>query len=663
MNPGCATIITPILPDRTEALRRHLRTNVEPHFDSDKILKCNKFPFNEIQSLHFCSFVILDADPEFPSCLVFEATFDGSRASFFDALMEVAARAMHEIYQHCERYPASGLAVPELVKQYLADHDMRAQAFFRGSPGRTVAQIAGEARIYDALLKFVSDRWRSSHPMPATYVGLQEELQRHIRQTAANRWAEQVAAVPWEVAARNLVAFAFCLTVFVTACGIGALILGLFGLGISHVHSNATTYVSQMASFLFARSSFQWVNDLSDMLRIAAPLLLAILWGGVRFLQFVYEYEDPRAKFGRRLFVLILTIVAYAFLAAFVGFALLLLDPTSKLDPSFATWLKGHFNEACSLGLLFIGAVVVFALSHHWMTSLKLAVQFQELGQKAKSFRRLVSDILFLCKIIAMVAILFVISRYVSDQINSLLVMFLLSLLKVSLLLAAYAFVGAFIVAFAFFMVVRIKEYTERARFANADELVTFNNSHTYAREEGGTNTYQNHLASLTYVKPGLVRLWMLELTLFFIGLSSRFWFNAGDLAGIPTILSARWVVIDGGKRLLFLDNYGGAWDSYLNEFIDLDAVRGLNAIWTNTFIKAGGKEYEFPETEYYFWKGAQVERPFKAYVRQSQIETIVWYSAYPKHATVNINTRTDLRQSLFRSLASCEVDSLLQNL
>ncbi|WP_436441436.1 hypothetical protein, partial [Enterococcus faecium] len=79
------------------------------------------------------------------------------------------------------------------------------------------------------------------------------------------------------------------------------------------------------------------------------------------------------------------------------------------------------------------------------------------------------------------------------------------------------------------------------------------------------------------------------------------FWFNRGELGGIPTILSARWVMIDGGKRLLFLDNYGGAWESYLNEFIDLAAVKGLNAIWSNTFVTAEGKSYGFPAAKFLF--------------------------------------------------------------
>jgi hypothetical protein len=182
-----------------------------------------------------------------------------------------------------------------------------------------------------------------------------------------------------------------------------------------------------------------------------------------------------------------------------------------------------------------------------------------------------------------------------------------------------------------------------------------------YQREEGGANKYQNHLASLTQVKPSMARRTFLRLTLFVIGQLSRFWFNRGDLGGITTILAARWVVLDGGRRLLFLSNYGGAWDSYLNEFIDMGAVIGLNAVWSNTFISLGSpsKRYAFPKTKFYFWRGAEAAQPFKAYVRQSQIETIVWYSAYPKLSIININANTDLRQALFKTLSPYELDAV----
>ena len=146
-----------------------------------------------------------------------------------------------------------------------------------------------------------------------------------------------------------------------------------------------------------------------------------------------------------------------------------------------------------------------------------------------------------------------------------------------------------------------------------------------------GINPYQNHLASVTHVKPGLMRRWLLLTSLRVVNLLARLWFNRGDLAGIPTILSARWVMIDDGRRLLF-SQLRRAWESYLNQFIDLSAVIGLNSISTNTFITVGPEQepFGFPETKFLLWRGAQAEKPFKAYVRQSQVETIVWYSAYP---------------------------------
>jgi hypothetical protein len=121
--------------------------------------------------------------------------------------------------------------------------------------------------------------------------------------------------------------------------------------------------------------------------------------------------------------------------------------------------------------------------------------------------------------------------------------------------------------------------------------------------------------------------------------------------------------LIDGGRRLLFLDNYGGAWDSYLNEFIDMTAVKGLNAIWSNTFVKADGQCYGFPATRFFFWRGAQAERPFKAYVRESQIETVAWYGAYPTLSVVNINDNSQLRRSLGKPLSASQIDTVFENL
>jgi hypothetical protein len=682
MNAGYATIITPILrgeehakEEYTKALKCFLRTEVEPLYDPAEILKCKpRFPFDKIESLHFCSFTVLEGDAEFPPCLVFEATFDGPRDIFLNALLHAAPGAIDKIYRYCEDYPVSGLAVPELIKEYLVRYDYGAQTFFRGSPGRTVAQIKGEVKIYDALANSVCRPWNRHKAMPATFAGIQEELQHDVIQNQpGNRWAEQMAAVPWEVAGRRAVAVAMVLALLAAACLLGVLVLGLFGVGAFHVDAGWPELATRLGKYLFGRSGFHWVNDFSRMIgiTISLPLLgLLAAWVVCRILELVLEDEDPRetllgTRFFLRFPVHILIISRYAILILFVGFAALLLDPKASLDKDFTSWLARHFNLLSYRIPLFVGAGLVFLALRHWATSLRLVVQFQKLSPTQENLRRFAIDFLGLGMVLLVVFALYIISSYMPQGIKSSLEpMFLF--IRVLLVLALYVFVGlytAYFIGLILFIVVRLMERADRKRFYSADGLTAFDNSSVYAREEGGTNTYQNHLVSLTYVKPGLLRRWFLRLTLFFIGLLSRFWFNIGELGGIPTILSARWVLIDGGKRLLFLDHYGGAWDSYLNEFIDMGAVVGLNGIWTNTFVKVQGSQYAFPETEYYFWKGAQVERPFKAYVRQSQIETIVWYSAYPVPATVNINTNTNVRQSLFKPLTSCEIDSLLQNL
>jgi hypothetical protein len=678
-NIGYATFITPIIEDDMVELEDYLRTHVEPHFDEHSIVKCQEtFRFDEIRNLHFCSFIILDRDgEEFPPCLVFEATFDGSRDSFLDPLLRHASKAIHEIYSHCKGYPKSGLEAPKLVQDYLAAHDVGAHTIFRGSPGRTVEQVKGERHVYNALIEHIREHWQSrgrkptteaepnaqtqTNPetkiIPATFAGLQQELQHVIGKKPNLRWAEQQAAVPWEVAQRKILAVAAGAAFLAALYILGSFALNFFGRGIMDVYENLSNFARQLSEWPFRH--------------LTVPLLgLLVAWLIVRFVELAFKYENPRSELlaGKSHFwlwywVQFLTIVRYGLLGAFVGFAALLLGPHSKSDPPFETWFSSFQPSLPGALGLAIGAGVIFLLLQYAATSFKLAVQFKELEPRTKDFRLLLIDLFRFAMVVVAVFAIFVLSQILPQFFNSATVSFLI---RVVLALGIITFAGVFIFFILFGMVflgIRFKEIRDRSRFDNPAELPTDNNSRAYAREEGGTNTYQNFLASLTYVKPGLFAIWSLKLTLFVVGLRARFWDNVGELGGITTILSARWVVIDNGRRLLFLDHYGGAWDSYLNEFIDMTAVIGLNSIWTSTFVKANDKQYGFPETEHRFWKGAQQERPFKAYVRQSQIETVVWYSAYPTLSTVNINTFNNIRQSLFKPLDACEIDSLLQHL
>jgi hypothetical protein len=146
----------------------------------------------------------------------------------------------------------------------------------------------------------------------------------------------------------------------------------------------------------------------------------------------------------------------------------------------------------------------------------------------------------------------------------------------------------------------------------------------------------QNALSHCVVVKPGIVR--RAALRVVFWAIKQRVTIvdrHVGSLGGIASIHFARWVPLDGGDRLLFLSDYDGSWESYLAEFVDR-ASAGLSSIWSNTV--------GFPETRLLVFQGARDEERFKKWTRDKQIETPIWYSAYPQRTVANIHN--DLRMA-----------------
>jgi hypothetical protein len=190
--------------------------------------------------------------------------------------------------------------------------------------------------------------------------------------------------------------------------------------------------------------------------------------------------------------------------------------------------------------------------------------------------------------------------------------------------------------------------------------------SESFQREGRGINEVQNHLVSISRIKGGPIRRLSLRAVLFSVNLLARLWNNRGLLVSVPNVHFLRWVIIDNGSRLLFVDNYHGSWKGYLDAFIDGRAVKGMNAIWSHTFLEFS-REYwgkvSFPRTECMMYKGARQERPFKEMVRRSQPETLVWYSAYPRLSGENITSNSEIRNAVFQNLESYELDALAQRI
>ena len=158
-----------------------------------------------------------------------------------------------------------------------------------------------------------------------------------------------------------------------------------------------------------------------------------------------------------------------------------------------------------------------------------------------------------------------------------------------------------------------------------------------YARENHPGHAH-NHMVSLTERKPGWLRYFTARLVFFAIATLGPRIYKPGYLGDIGTIHFARWITIPGTRDLVFLSNYGGSWESYLEDFITL-AHNGLTGVWSNTV--------GFPRTTNLIAAGATDGERFKRYARQSMLPTLFWYSAYPGLNTDMIRANADVRRGL----------------
>lgn len=159
------------------------------------------------------------------------------------------------------------------------------------------------------------------------------------------------------------------------------------------------------------------------------------------------------------------------------------------------------------------------------------------------------------------------------------------------------------------------------------------------ANEDHGLQNPLTHVVPLR--KGGEARRRVLSLSHAYIArMALRHFNDIGELGGIPSIHFAKWVLIDGGERLLFLSNYDGSWESYLGDFIDKADV-GLNLAWACTL--------GYPKTFLLALGGARDEERFKAWSRSCQRPTPIFYSAYPDSSVAAVNNNTWIRHALHR--------------
>jgi hypothetical protein len=97
----------------------------------------------------------------------------------------------------------------------------------------------------------------------------------------------------------------------------------------------------------------------------------------------------------------------------------------------------------------------------------------------------------------------------------------------------------------------------------------------------------------------------------------------------METIHFARWVLIDNDTRLLFTSNFDRSLNDYLKDFVRV-MPEGLDSIWGNCegYPAGGCKDFD----------------AFSAFVSNFQVETTLWYAAYPAATVKDVLKALDVK-------------------
>ncbi len=153
-----------------------------------------------------------------------------------------------------------------------------------------------------------------------------------------------------------------------------------------------------------------------------------------------------------------------------------------------------------------------------------------------------------------------------------------------------------------------------------------------------------NQFSAMGRLKPGIVRLWTTMFVLLAIDYAARHLYTRGGLARVRTIQFARWVFLNDRQRIIFLSNYDGSLESYMDDFINKVGF-GLNVVFSNGI--------GYPRTNWLVLNGCSDERKFKMYLRRHQLPTQVWYKAYPGLTAIDLERNGRIRQGLEQSSMS----------
>ncbi len=131
------TLITNILPEKLLILRQVLAA-VQPSL------------IEEIGTIHFARWVIIDSDTR----LLFDSNFDGTWDQYLDDFVdhEPLRAGLDRIWGCCKGYPEKGAIDRQVFKEWVRSHQTKAELFYSAYPKNTHKDVLKAIAVRD---KFV----------------------------------------------------------------------------------------------------------------------------------------------------------------------------------------------------------------------------------------------------------------------------------------------------------------------------------------------------------------------------------------------------------------------------------------------------------------------------------------------------------------------------
>ena len=139
--------------------------------------------FGELSGLHFARLAVIEEDQGLPAHLILMTDVDIPAARH---LVELAAQeGLDRIFSHCEGYSGDRLG-------YLRRHEVKEQAVYVNTRGRTASQIKQEAKLRDAIQDYLdSGDWSGRSPSEVRHA-----VREHVQADPELAWALEPAERP-----------------------------------------------------------------------------------------------------------------------------------------------------------------------------------------------------------------------------------------------------------------------------------------------------------------------------------------------------------------------------------------------------------------------------------------------------------------------------------